>query len=126
LFHVKQFAPAIQMRNAILADAPVLARHIGVLGYPTTHSAMEHRLGTILPRPDQHIVVADVDRQVRGGAALQRDLSREADGSNACLTARVVDDGAQGTAIGTALVNETERWATELGASVVTLTSAHH
>ncbi len=115
----------IILREAILDDAPMLARLMGVLGYPTTEAAMRDRLVAIGADADYYAIVAEFDGEVRGFAGLRRGLYFEADGTFVQLTALVVDDGFQGQGIGTALTEAAESWARAIGARAISLTSGH-
>jgi GNAT superfamily N-acetyltransferase len=97
-----------------------------MLGYPTQADGLERRIAVLVAKLDHRVVVAEVDGQIRGVAGLRRDLQLEADGPYVCLTVLVVDEAARGLGVGTALVEEAERWAATLGATRLMLTSGHH
>jgi len=106
-------------RAARPADAPAIARLLVQLGYPTTPAAMRRRLGPILARPDYHTLVVDAGGAVAGfiGACLVP--SYELDDAYVRVLDLVVDRGARGAGIGSALLAAVEAWARQEGSRVV-------
>lgn len=113
------------LRDATLEDAPVLARLMGALGYPSDEEAVRNGLEAIMAHPDYRTVLAELDGAVVGMVGMRRGLRWEG-APFVQLAALVVDEAAQGRGVGTALVRETEAWARAQGAGMITLNSGHH
>ena len=101
------------IRDARLADAPVLADLLTELGYPSTADQIRDRLGRI-GADGGRIVVAERDGAVAGCLHVSAATNLTAD-RGAEIQALVVAAGARGSGIGRALVDAARAWALERG-----------
>jgi GNAT superfamily N-acetyltransferase len=93
------------------------------LGYITSEAAMQARLNNILPNPDYHTLVAEVDNRVAGMVGCFVGYTHEIDGFYGYIIAMVVGEGYRGKGVGAALVREAEKWFRERQAVGIILTS---
>ncbi|MBM3115943.1 GNAT family N-acetyltransferase [Jeongeupia naejangsanensis] len=113
------------IRPARLDDAPVLARLMTSLGYPSTDCEMQTRLGQLDKAGGYGALVAEIDEQVVGLIGLSLGLSLDQDGAHARIIALVVAEHCRGTGIGQVLLAAGEAWAHEHGADRLIVNSAH-
>jgi N-acetylglutamate synthase-like GNAT family acetyltransferase len=105
-----------RLRSAARADAGAIASLLGELGYPSGAEAMATRLGRMLSREDQSILIADDDSGVLGLLALHIFPMLEYDCDAALITALVITERARGMGVGRALVNRAAELARAAGA----------
>jgi N-acetylglutamate synthase-like GNAT family acetyltransferase len=115
----------LEIRRALDADAPVLATLLAHLGYPADAADVSARLQRLRAAGDDAFV-AESDGVVVGLAAVHSRVVLHAAHPVAQLTALVVPPDARGRGIGRALVARVERWARELGATRLVVTTALH
>ncbi|BCL77182.1 hypothetical protein JHS3_29180 [Jeongeupia sp. HS-3] len=113
------------IRAARLDDAPVLARLMASLGYPSTEYEMQTRLGQLNKAGGYGALVAELDGDVTGLIALALGYSLEQDGAHARIIALVVAEHCRGLGVGQALLAAGEAWAHEHGANSLIVNSAH-
>jgi N-acetylglutamate synthase-like GNAT family acetyltransferase len=105
-----------RLRSAARVDAGAIASLLGELGYPSGAEAMATRLGRMLSREDQSILIADDDSGVLGLLALHIFPMLEYDCDAALITALVITERARGMGVGRALVNRAAELARAAGA----------
>lgn len=116
-----------KIRPAAPGDAATLGRLLEQLGYPTNADEIPQRLGKLHARPGTAVLVAENERgEVVGVVTIHLFQALHADEPAAWLTAVVVEEGARGQGVGSALVARAEEWAEEHGALRIQLTSALH
>ena len=111
-------ATDVRIRPPTEADLPVIAALIGQLGYPTTVAAVRERLTAIERAGGQHLLVAEVDGQVAGLAAVQITRPVQMDGARAELATLVTDDRYRRRGVARALVAEAESIASREGCAL--------
>ena len=99
----------LQMREATVADAPVLTDLSRQLGYPMTVRELEHNLAIILQHKNEQIFVACMDGMVIGWIHVVIRLTLES-GSFAEICGLVVDQSARSKGIGAKLVESASGW----------------
>ncbi len=105
----------VSIRGATLADAARLAELSEVLGYPSTVVALVERLGRLLGRDEELILVAEVSAGcivgwLHGG---ERELLES--GRRGEILGLVVDRTHRGQGVGRRLVQAAEAWASTRG-----------
>jgi GNAT superfamily N-acetyltransferase len=115
---------AVRVRAASAADAIRLAELSGQLGYPIPGDTMTRRLGRLVGRQDNVVLVAELlpDGRVVGwvhGAA--QDLLES--GQRCEILGLVVDEDCRGRGIGRRLVSAVEAWAASRGLESMTVRS---
>ncbi|AOY01277.1 GNAT family N-acetyltransferase [Jeongeupia sp. USM3] len=113
------------IRPAQLTDAPILARLMTSLGYPSTDCEMQTRLGQLDKAGGYGALVAEQDGAVVGLIGLALGLSLDQDGAHARIIALVVAEHCRGGGVGQALLAAGEAWAREHGADRLIVNSAH-
>ena len=110
------------VRLARISDADDIARLTGQLGYDVSASDVAARLSRILSRPDQQLLVGDLDGRPVGWlhALISEYVDAEA---YVTIGGLVVDKRFRRTGIGRILMAEAEAWATKRGYSIVRLSS---
>jgi ribosomal protein S18 acetylase RimI-like enzyme len=105
----------VSIRAATLADAARLAVLTEVLGYPATPDALAERLGRLLARDEELVLVAEVSpRQIVGWLhGGERELLES--GRRCEILGLVVDVNCRGQGVGRQLVQEAEAWASTRG-----------
>ena len=111
------------VRDATLADAPVLAPLLGELGYPAAADALTSRMRRMLARDDQRIFVAERDGTALGLLALHVFPVLAYDRDLAMIMALVVTESARGLGVGRALIERAEAVGKSLGASRLMVTT---
>ncbi len=115
---------ALEIRDAHPDDAEALAQLIGQLGYPTSATAVTHRLTRLTASEADRCVVAAMDGEVVGLATIHASLTIVDEDPVAKISAIVVDSRFRRRGIGEALVSELEAAARALGCSLLFLTTA--
>lgn len=110
------------VRNARIEDAAEIARLAGELGYATPANVMCERLMALVSHPDHHIRVVDSGDGLRGWVASERRRILEA-GERIEIIGLVVDARCRGMGIGRMLVEDSEKWARQLGFDAVCVRS---
>jgi GNAT superfamily N-acetyltransferase len=112
------------VRDARPSDALDLGALLTQLGYPTGPQQATERLARFAARAHATALVAIESERIVGLATAHM-LALLTDGSDvAMLTALVVLDGARRGGIGRALVTHVEKWAKQLGACRIMVTTA--
>jgi len=114
---------AVEVRTARLEDAAAMAELSSQLGYPVSPGDLEKRLGRVLERSDELVLVASdgvsgVIGWVHG--AEQRFLEA---GPRCELLGLVVDTGHRRRGVGQQLINGVEQWAQSRGLNEVSVRS---
>ena len=113
----------VSIRAATLADAARLAVLSEVLGYPATPDALAERLGRLLGRDEECVLVAEVTPAhivgwLHGG---ERELLES--GRRCEILGLVVDLTYRGRGVGRRLVQAAETWASTRGLDQMTVRS---
>jgi GNAT superfamily N-acetyltransferase len=98
------------IRPATPADVPKLADLTTQLGYPSSPEEVEARLRDLASRPEDAVLVAEVDGAAVGWIHVSALYSLEMDPC-AQIQGLVVDDSRRGGGIGAALVEAAAEWA---------------
>jgi|SRR5436305_5661950 len=98
------------IRPATPADIPKLADLTTQLGYPTSPEEAGERLRDLASRPENAVLVAEVDGEAVGWIHVSALYSLEMDPC-AQIQGLVVDDSRRGGGIGAALVEAAAEWA---------------
>ena len=103
------------IREATRADAARLAALSEVLGYPVTADALAERLGRLLGRDEELVLVAEVGpgRVVGWLHGAEQELLES--GRRCEILGLVVDDSHRGQGVGRRLVQAAEAWASARG-----------
>jgi GNAT superfamily N-acetyltransferase len=111
------------VRAARETDARDIARLTKQLGYADDAAAAADRLARVLRKPDQVVLIADVDDRVAGWlhAAVSEPLDVDRFVS---IVGLVVDADHRGSGIGRQLLEHAETWARAQGCAFVRLTSS--
>jgi GNAT superfamily N-acetyltransferase len=113
----------VSLRPAALADADAIAALSGQLGYPVPAEVVRARLGLVLARDDQAVLVAHDGDRVLGWIHGADQVLVESD--RRCeIMGLVVDAAARRAGTGRALVAAVERWAAGRGLSLMSVRSA--
>jgi N-acetylglutamate synthase-like GNAT family acetyltransferase len=115
---------SLTIRDAGTEDAPAVTELVGQLGYPSSTADVARRLERLTSSLNDRVVVAELDGEMVGLAALQVSLSVAYDDPVAKLAAIVVDDRHRGHGVGKALVAAIEKEARARGCSSIFLTTA--
>lgn len=113
----------VHIRDMRPDDAERVAALASQLGYPSATADVARRLPPLLGRADHRLIVAaDPDDRVVGWVHVLRraDIMRD---DFVQVVALVVDEARRSLGIGTRLLDEAERWAVDVGADAVTLSS---
>lgn len=116
----------MNIRTAVIADAPVVADLLGELGYPASAEQIPGRLARMLAETGQHVIVAEDDGEVVGLATVIVRHVINDDAPFARLASLVVSDTERGRGVGTAIVAEAERIARVAGCNLIEVTSGDH
>jgi GNAT superfamily N-acetyltransferase len=105
----------VSIRAATLADAARLAVFSVVLGYPSTADALAERLGRLLGRAEEVVLVAEVGPShvvgwLHGGEREVLESGRRGE-----ILGLVVDTAYRGRGVGRRLVQAAEAWASTRG-----------
>lgn len=102
------------IRPARPADAPAIADLATQLGYPTRPEEAEPRLRDVTSRPENAVLVAEVEGAVAGWLHVAGSHSVESE-PFAEILGLVVDETHRGGGIGAALVEAADGWAARHG-----------
>lgn len=113
----------VSIRGATLYDAARLAELSQVLGYPATADALAERLGRLLGRDEELVLVAEVSPGhvvgwLHGG---ERELLES--GRRCEILGLVVDGSHRGQGVGRRLVHAAEAWASTRGLDQIAVRS---
>lgn len=117
-------ASAARVRPASAGDAGRLAELSGQLGYPVSGDTMARRLGRLVEREDNLVLVAELlpEGKVVGWVhGAEQDLLES--GSRCEILGLVVDQECRGRGIGRRLVDALEGWAASRGLEQITVRS---
>ena len=114
----------VEVRDARLGDAPVVAELLADLGYPATARQAEARLRHLERDPASRVLVAVASGEVLGLATLHVMPLVERDAPACAVTALVVAKRARRRGVGTALADALEGEARERGCDRLVLGSA--
>jgi GNAT superfamily N-acetyltransferase len=108
-------ADRLTIRTAVLGDAPRLAVLSGVLGYPVVEETLARRLGNLLARNEDIVLVAQVapGHVVGWLHGAQQELLES--GRRCEILGLVVDAAYRGQGVGRQLVAAVEEWAAARG-----------
>ena len=116
---------AIAVRAATDADAPVMARLLGELGYPTEPREVPRRLVALREQGnDVFLAVDGAGGEALGLISLVRYLTIHDSQPSAYIVALVVASAARGRGVGRVLVEHAKRWAAGHGCRRLSVTSA--
>jgi len=111
------------IREALADDALAIAELACELGYPTGEDGMRQRLTTILQKADYRLFVAADN----GGTVIGWIQAHAADSLESGLRVEiiglVVASSARRIGVGRRLIDEVERWASDIGCEVVAVRS---
>ena len=113
----------VVLREATVADAPVLALLLGELGYPVGDAALGPRMERMLARDDQKVLIAENTSGALGLLALHVFPVLAYDRDLALIMALVVTERARGLGVGRKLIDRAEAIARSLGASRLMVTT---
>jgi GNAT superfamily N-acetyltransferase len=112
-----------EIRPAQLDDAPELARHLTILGHPTTAADIHARWSAWQAEGNEALVAQYGDGSLGGVITLHKMVVLHRPLPVGRITALVVDTHLRGSGIGRALVTRAEARLTELGCGLLELTS---
>ncbi len=110
------------IRSATIADSERISALSGQLGYEATVEQIRERFGTILPDPDQSVLVVEMNSRVAGWLHIFIRQTLESE-RQAEIAALVVDEKLRGASFGRQLVAAAEAWALGRGVSLVRVRS---
>lgn len=108
-------AARLIIRTALLGDAPDLATLSGVLGYPVADEALSMRLGRLLSRSEDIVLVAELAPGHVVGWLHGTDQEVLESGRRCEILGLVVDAAYRGQGVGRQLVAAVEWWAARRG-----------
>jgi N-acetylglutamate synthase-like GNAT family acetyltransferase len=115
----------VTLRAARTGDAVAIAALLGDLGYPSTADQAAERLARIAADPSTLALVAEVEGEVAGLAALHVQTLVERDEPGCEVAALVVGERFRRRGIGELLMREIEDEARARGGKYVVLNTAH-
>ena len=116
-------ADPLTIRGAVLSDAPDLALLSGVLGYPVGGEILARRLGTLLTRPREVVLVAEAAPNHVVGWLHGTEQELLESGRRCEILGLVVDEAHRGEGVGRRLVAAVEEWAAGRGLDRVVVRS---
>ncbi|MEV0407697.1 GNAT family N-acetyltransferase [Actinoallomurus sp. NPDC050550] len=116
----------VLIRDAVDADAPVIAELLTQLGYPSTVEDAAARIAEWRESPLSRVVVATLDARVVGVLAFHAIPFFERAGRRGRVVSLVVGEEARGHGIGARLMSFIETEARRLGCEDLELTSSRH
>ena len=108
-------ADRVTIRTALLRDAPNLAVLSGVLGYPVVDETLALRLGNLLTRNEDIVLVAEVAPSHVVGWLYGAEQELLESGRRCEILGLVVDTVYRGQGVGRQLVAAVEEWAATRG-----------
>jgi GNAT superfamily N-acetyltransferase len=108
-------ADRLTIRPAVLGDAPNLARLSGILGYPVDDETFAQRLGRLISRNDNIVLVAEVTPGHAVGWLHGAEQETLESGRRCEILGLVVDAAHRGQGVGRRLVAAVEEWAATRG-----------
>jgi len=115
----------MKVREMQTKDISQILPLMNQLGYPTSLEKLESRLGNIQSQSNYHTLLAELNSEVVGMVGLCHNLFYEYDSSYVRIVAFIVDANHRRQGIGEKLMQESERWAAEQGATHITLNSGN-
>jgi GNAT superfamily N-acetyltransferase len=114
---------AYKVRAATGADAEPIARLSRDLGYPADAGTVRERLGRILGRGDQRVVVAETAGGVVCGWLQAHSSDVLESGLRVEIIGMIVSEPMRRMGVGRALVAQAETWAEEISAETIVVRS---
>ena len=115
--------PSVQVRRATVTDAARLAVLSAELGYPASAEALAQRLGGLLAREDQIVLVAEVSSAEVVGWVHGSEQELLESGRRCELLGFVVDPRVRHRGVGRRLVTAVEAWAAGRGLELMAVRS---
>jgi GNAT superfamily N-acetyltransferase len=115
----------VTIREAAQDDAPAIAALLGELGYPTSADQAAERIGRIAADPTTWVIVAEVDSELVGLAALHVQNLVERDEPGCEVAGLVVGRRFRRQGIGELLMEAMEDEARRRGGKVMVLNTAN-
>ena len=117
-----QTVALIDVRRATAADGPRLAELSEILGYPVASSTIAPRLGRLLARAEDAVLVAEAESGVVGWVhGAEHELLES--GRSCEILGLVVDPAYRSQGVGRRLVTAVEQWAANRGLEQMTVRS---
>jgi GNAT superfamily N-acetyltransferase len=113
----------VNVRVAVLADAPGLAELSGQLGYPTEAADLRARMERLALRKDHVVYVAESADGALAGWIHATTTEMLEVGRRAEIVGLVVDERHRGEGVGKRLVRAAEQWAAGQGHAEITVRS---
>jgi predicted N-acetyltransferase YhbS len=110
------------IRDAVISDAAEIARLTGELGYPANAEETAGRLSRVGDRQKQVVLVAVLEGKIAGWIQAQASEVLES-GFRVEIVGLVVAESCRRCGVGRRLVEETERWASDVGAPAIVVRS---
>jgi GNAT superfamily N-acetyltransferase len=114
----------MNVRNAQITDATVIAHLLTQLGYPSTGQDVRDRLTYWTPDQASRVLVGELDGRVVGCLSMHAVPYLERTGRWARVESLVVEQSVRGTGIGRGLLRAAEALARDWGCLAVEITSA--
>lgn len=111
--------PAVTVRRATPADASRIAELSGLLGYPVDAAAIAARLGRLLAREQELVLVAVPSGDPVAGWIHAAEQELLESGLRCEIVGLVVDPAHRGQGVGRRLVAEVEAWAAGRGLGII-------
>jgi GNAT superfamily N-acetyltransferase len=118
-------ASSVTIREAIARDAAAVAPLLGELGYPSSPAQAAERIGRIAADPFTWIIVAEVESDLAGLAALHVQNLVERDEPGCEVAGLIVGQRFRRRGIGELLMQALEDEARRRGGKVMVLNTAH-
>jgi GNAT superfamily N-acetyltransferase len=116
-------ATELQVRAATLGDAAPIGALSAELGYPVEPPVLRQRLGRILARDDQRLLVAELPGGAVCGWLQAHACDSVETGSRVEIVGLVVAPRQRRSGVGRALIARAEAWAAELSAEAIVVRS---
>jgi GNAT superfamily N-acetyltransferase len=114
-----------RLRDAVDSDAEQISVLITELGYPTTAHEIDTRFSDIKQDVNYRTLVMIKDDMIVGMAGLFKGYWYEKNGSYVRVLAFVIKQDHRGQSLGKKLLQEIEKWAVDIGANSVILSSGN-
>jgi GNAT superfamily N-acetyltransferase len=118
-------ASSVTIREATARDAAAVAALLGELGYPSSPAQAAERIGRIAADPFTWIIVAEVESELAGLAALHVQNLVERDEPGCEVAGLIVGERFRRRGIGELLMQALEDEARRRGGKVMVLNTAH-